>query len=78
MLVSRILDNRKNSSCVGATANAQRTQELRLSMDSLTSAMESLEAAMLGAMQKLHQTRRVVERMDRQVSGLPLPEHDAS
>ena len=39
MLVSRILDNRKNSSCVGATANAQRTQELRLSMDSLTSAM---------------------------------------
>ena len=33
---------------------------------------------MLGAMQKLHQTRCVVERMDRQVSGLLLPEHDAS
>ena len=72
MLVSRVLDHRRNSEAVGATASTQRTQDLSLTVDSLSSAMESLEAALLGTMQRLHQTRRIVERVDRQITGLPV------
>ena len=71
LMMARVLDQRRCSVALGTSANIERRQEMHVSIQSLTQAIESAENTVVAAVGQLQKARRTAERLRGQIAGQP-------